>query len=68
MGKLEEYRRKRRFDRTPEPSGEPDVGEVEVPRAKERRFLASLGMTGRRKAGLTQGGQAHTTAEAVGGA
>ena len=24
MGKLEEYRRKRRFDRTPEPSGEPE--------------------------------------------
>ena len=26
MGKLEEYRRKRKFDRTPEPSGEPGVG------------------------------------------
>src|SRR5467141_398513 len=26
MAKLEEYRRKRRFDRTPEPSGEPAVG------------------------------------------
>jgi bifunctional non-homologous end joining protein LigD len=25
MAKLEEYRRKRRFDRTPEPSGEPDT-------------------------------------------
>src|SRR5262252_3690368 len=24
MGKLEEYRRKRKFDRTPEPSGEPE--------------------------------------------
>ena len=31
MAKLEEYRRKRRFDRTPEPSGEPQpvAGEVE---------------------------------------
>jgi bifunctional non-homologous end joining protein LigD len=31
MGKLEEYRRKRRFDRTPEPSGEPEpiAGEVQ---------------------------------------
>src|SRR5215470_17947989 len=25
MGKLEEYRRKRKFDRTPEPSGEPEA-------------------------------------------
>ena len=32
MAKLEEYRRKRRFDRTPEPSGEPDAGEAEVPK------------------------------------
>src|ERR1700721_226265 len=31
MAKLEEYRRKRRFDRTPEPSGEPQpvAGKVE---------------------------------------
>src|SRR5260370_42152870 len=31
MAKLEEYKRKRRFDRTPEPSGEPEpvVGEVQ---------------------------------------
>jgi len=28
MGKLEEYRRKRKFDRTPEPAGEPDVDEA----------------------------------------
>ena len=34
MGKLEEYRRKRRFDRTPEPSGEPDV-EAEAPKEVE---------------------------------
>src|SRR6266568_1757895 len=33
MAKLEEYKRKRRFDRTPEPSGEPDVGGAEVPKA-----------------------------------
>jgi bifunctional non-homologous end joining protein LigD len=36
MAKLEEYKRKRRFDRTPEPSGEPDAVEAEVPKAKER--------------------------------
>jgi bifunctional non-homologous end joining protein LigD len=30
MGKLEEYKRKRRFDRTPEPSGEPEVSRTEV--------------------------------------
>jgi bifunctional non-homologous end joining protein LigD len=29
MAKLEEYRRKRRFDRTPEPSGEPAAGKAE---------------------------------------
>ncbi len=29
MPKLEEYRRKRRFDRTPEPSGEPVTGKVQ---------------------------------------
>lgn len=28
MGKLEEYRRKRRFDRTPEPAGAPEVDEA----------------------------------------
>src|SRR5499427_3039013 len=27
MGKLEEYRRKRKFDRTPEPAGEPEAAE-----------------------------------------
>jgi len=31
-------RREWRFDRTLEPSGEPDVGEVEVPRAREREI------------------------------
>jgi bifunctional non-homologous end joining protein LigD len=30
MAKLEEYRRKRRFDRTPEPSGEPEPGAAKV--------------------------------------
>src|SRR5215472_1558895 len=29
MGKLEEYRRKRKFDRTPEPTGAPDVEEAQ---------------------------------------
>src|SRR5689334_24223820 len=29
MGKLEEYRRKRKFDRTPEPAGEPEVDEAQ---------------------------------------
>ena len=29
MGKLEEYRRKRKFDRTPEPTGAPDVDEAQ---------------------------------------
>jgi len=29
MGKLEEYRRKRKFDRTPEPAGKPDVDEMQ---------------------------------------
>src|SRR5580704_7473359 len=43
MAKLEEYRRKRRFDRTPEPSGEPQpaVGEVQdqpSPVAKRTRL------------------------------
>jgi len=37
MAKLEEYKRKRRFDRTPEPSGEPDAAEAEVPKAKKKR-------------------------------
>jgi bifunctional non-homologous end joining protein LigD len=38
MGKLEEYRRKRKFDRTPEPAGEPDAGETE----KRRTAAAGL--------------------------
>jgi DNA ligase D-like protein (predicted 3'-phosphoesterase) len=38
MAKLEEYKRKRRFDRTPEPSGEPEAAEAEVPKAKEREI------------------------------
>jgi bifunctional non-homologous end joining protein LigD len=41
MAKLEEYRRKRRFDRTPEPSGEPEVDNAPgkpVPEAKRTRL------------------------------
>jgi bifunctional non-homologous end joining protein LigD len=43
MAKLEEYRRKRRFDRTPEPSGEPEPGAAkvleQVPTAAKRTRL-----------------------------
>src|ERR1700730_490423 len=41
MAKLEEYRRKRRFDRTPEPSGVPVAGKAEAkpaPAAKRTRL------------------------------
>ncbi|HEY1467784.1 MAG TPA: DNA ligase D [Candidatus Acidoferrum sp.] len=43
MGKLEEYKRKRRFDRTPEPSGEPEpasgaVADKPSPAAKRTRL------------------------------
>jgi bifunctional non-homologous end joining protein LigD len=43
MGKLEEYKRKRHFDRTPEPSGEPEpaggaVQDVPSPAAKRTRL------------------------------
>ena len=43
MAKLEEYRRKRRFDRTPEPSGEPQraadkVQDQPSPAAKRTRL------------------------------
>jgi bifunctional non-homologous end joining protein LigD len=41
MAKLEEYRRKRRFDRTPEPPGEPVAGKAEakpVPAGKRTRM------------------------------
>src|SRR5712664_1340673 len=41
MAKLEEYRRKRRFDQTPEPSGEPVAGKAEAkpaPAAKRTRL------------------------------
>src|ERR1700720_3131193 len=41
MAKLEEYRRKRRFDRTPEPSGEPVAGKADAkpaPAAKRTRL------------------------------
>src|SRR5258708_35087390 len=41
MAKLEEYKRKRRFDRTPEPSGEPDAAEAEVPKAERREISRS---------------------------
>jgi len=56
MAKLEEYRRKRRFDRTPEPSGEPDAAEAEVPKAKKREIPSDkIGTFGRpRKADPTQ--------------
>src|SRR6266436_8563901 len=50
MAKLEEYRRKRRFDRTPEPSGEPEAGEAEVPKAKKREIPRSA-----RKDGTAEG-------------
>ncbi len=39
MGKLEEYQRKRKFDRTPEPSGEPGTGQDKPsPPAKRTRL------------------------------
>jgi bifunctional non-homologous end joining protein LigD len=37
MAKLEEYRRKRRFDRTPEPSGEPDANKTPGKRVTEAK-------------------------------
>jgi len=36
MAKLEEYRRKRRFDRTPEPAGEPDAGKAAATQEERR--------------------------------
>ncbi len=38
MAKLEEYRKKRRFDRTPEPSGEPELPAEVAPPAKATRL------------------------------
>ncbi|MGA2095064.1 MAG: DNA ligase D [Candidatus Acidiferrum sp.] len=35
MGKLDEYKKKRRFDRTPEPSGEPESPPESEPRAED---------------------------------
>src|SRR6266567_2772257 len=49
MAKLEEYKRKRRFDRTPEPSGEPDVGEAEVAKAKGREIPRPVESSGTQK-------------------
>jgi bifunctional non-homologous end joining protein LigD len=75
MAKLEEYKRKRRFDRTPEPSGEPETGEAEVPKAKEREIPRLRRPTLRRSEGEEKtsarsarndrgGGPAHVGAKA----
>src|SRR5258708_31290828 len=50
MAKLEEYKRKRRFDRTPEPSGEPELGTGKASKAKEREIPRSA-----RNDGTTEG-------------
>jgi bifunctional non-homologous end joining protein LigD len=45
MAKLEEYRKKRRFDRTPEPSGEPELPAEEQRPAKATRLpMPNLGL------------------------
>ena len=38
MGKLDEYKRKRKFDRTPEPSGEPEPSGKPVPTGRATRL------------------------------
>jgi hypothetical protein len=48
MARLEEYRRKRRFDRTPEP-GEPDVGGAEVSKAEGREISRPAKSAGTQK-------------------
>jgi len=45
MAKLEEYKKKRRFDRTPEPSGEPEAPADSEQRAED----AATGASGKRK-------------------
>ena len=60
MAKLEEYKRKRRFDRTPEPSGEPDAGEGEVPKSKEREISRSARNDGTAGGGPTTAGRSAT--------
>src|SRR5689334_21922095 len=49
MAKLEEYRRKRRFDRTPEPSGEP---ELVADQSEEKPSLGAKPATARKRARL----------------
>jgi bifunctional non-homologous end joining protein LigD len=45
MAKLEEYRKKRRFDRTPEPSGEPELpAETQRPAKATRLPMPNLGL------------------------
>jgi bifunctional non-homologous end joining protein LigD len=45
MAKLEEYRKKRRFDRTPEPSGEPELpAEAQRPAKATRLPMPNLGL------------------------
>ena len=41
MGKLDEYKRKRKFGRTPEPAGEPDAGETTTGREARRETRRS---------------------------
>ena len=57
MAKLEEYKRKRRFDRTPEPPGEPDVGEAEAPKAEGREISRSARNDGAAGGGPTTAGK-----------
>jgi bifunctional non-homologous end joining protein LigD len=63
MGKLEEYKRKRRFDRTPEPSGEPepDAGEAGAPKPKEREISRSARNDGAAGGGRVPAGKPAAT-------